>query len=328
MIGSKELARAGRRTVHRRIMFAMWAFLALAQGTATAQTLPPHRPLRVAIVSDEVNPHALPPELLTQPGDISAALLATPALNRDSAPDAIVEIPTDQIEQVTALLQRPRGAADAYDVLIYFSHRIPAGANAQARQEAFVTALDAFLVAGGGLVSFHHGLYYTAGKESMQALLGAQATGAVPYDKLSGQNVIDVAPAHFVTSNGLAYTQTLAYADAAFGVAAGDYGYFNNTPDERYPDVQLLATTGTRTPLFASDYDDNGSTHVLGFTQRLPQWAGIAVVYQPGEYQPHALGAGNENFQILLNAIVYAATFADAADRVFADGFEPSATTP
>ena len=69
---------------------------------------------------------------------------------------------------------------------------------------------------------------------------------------------------------------------------------------------------------------------MLGFTQRLPQWAGIAVVYQPGEYQPHALGAGNENFQILLNAIVYAATFAEAADRVFADGFEPplSATTP
>jgi hypothetical protein len=309
-------------------MGALWICLALAQGAVQAQTLPPHRPLRIAIVSDEVNPHALPPELLTQPGDISAALLATPALNRAVAADAIVEIPTDEIEQVTALLQRPRGAPDAYDALIYFSHRIPTGADAQARQEAFVAALDAFLAAGGGLVSFHHGLYYSAGKESMQALLGAQATGPVPYDTVSGQNVIDVAPMHFVTTNGLAYPQTLPYADAAFGVPPGTYGYFNNTPDERYPDVQLLPTTGIRTPLFASDYDDNGSTHVLAFTHRLPHWAGIAVVYQPGEYQPHALGASNANFQVLLNAIVFAATFGDG-DRLFADGFEappPSAT--
>lgn len=313
--------------MHRRLTFATWIFFALAACAAFAQTLPPHRPLRIAIVSDEVNPHALPPEELTQPGDISAALLATSALNRDSAPDAIVEIPTDQIEQATALLQRPRDAPDAYDALIYFAHRIPNGADAQTRQEAFVTALDAFLVAGGGLVSFHHGVYYSAGKESMQALLSAQATGAVPYDTVSGQNVIDVAPAHFVTSNGLAYAQTVSYADASFGVPLANYGYFNNTPDERYPNLQLLATAGVRTALFASDYNDNGPTHVLGFTHRLPQWAGIAVVYQPGEYQPHALGAGNENFQILLNAIVYAATFGDV-DGVFANGFDAPQPPP
>lgn len=307
--------------MHMRLAFLSLIVFVTMQGVVMAQTLPPHRALRIAIVSDEVNPHALPPESLTQPGDISAALLATPVLHRDPAADAIVEIPTDQIEQATTLLQRPHGAADAYDVLIYFSHRIPNGANAQARQEAFVAALDAFLVAGGSLVSFHHGVYYTGGKESMMQLLSAQASGDVPWNTVDGQNVIDVAPGHFVTSNGLAYAQTVAYADAAFGVPVGIYGWFNNTPDERYTTLQLLATSGVRVPLFASNYNENGSTHVLGFTHRRPTWLGIAVVYQPGEYQPHALGAGNENFQILLNAIVYAATYADG-DIVFANGFD------
>jgi hypothetical protein len=60
--------------------------------------------------------------------------------------------------------------------------------------------------------------------------------------------------------------------------------------------------------LFASNYVDNGSTHVLGFTHRRPAWSGVVVAYQPAEYQPNALDdlAGN-NFQILANAIYYAA---------------------
>jgi hypothetical protein len=44
------------------------------------------------------------------------------------------------------------------------------------------------------------------------------------------------------------------------------------------------------------------------------------VAFQPGEYQPNALEPGN-NFQILCNAIVFAATYAEAG-RIFADGFE------
>lgn len=300
-----------------------WLSFALAAFTATAlaQTLPPHAPLRILVVSDEVNPHGLPPAQLTQPGDIAAALAATPVLSLAADAEALLEIPTDQIEQATLRLQRPPTAADAYDVVIYFAHRIPAGANAQARQEAFVTALQRFVAAGGGLVSFHHGVYYSAGKESLQQLLGAQATGAVPWNTVDGQNVINVAPGHFVSSNGLSYAQTLAYADAVFGVAPGQYGYFNNTPDERYPTLQLLAGPGVRTPLFASNYTDNGSTHVLGYSWRQPDWAGIVLVYQPGEYQPHALGAGNPNFQILLNALVYPAQVA-ASEIVFRDGYQ------
>jgi hypothetical protein len=60
-------------------------------------------------------------------------------------------------------------------------------------------------------------------------------------------------------------------------------------------------------------YDDNGTRHLLGFTHRRPEWSGVVVGYQPGEYQPNALDdlAGN-NFQILANAIVYAAGQAPA----------------
>lgn len=302
---------------------ASWLSLLLAAvpAAAAAQTLPLHAPLRILIVSDEVNPHGLTPAQLTQPGDISAALAATPALNLAGDAEALLEIPTDQIEQATLRLQRVPTAADAYDVVVYFAHRIPTGANAQARQDAFVAALQRFVAAGGGLVSFHHGIYFTAGKESLQQLLGAQATGAVPWNTVDGQNVINVAPGHFISSNGLGYAQTLAYADAAFGVTPGQYGYFNNTPDERYPQLQLLPGSGVRTPLFASNYADGGSAHVLGYTLRQTDWAGLVVVYQPGEYQPHALGAGDPNFQILLNALVYPAQVA-AAEIVFRDGYQ------
>jgi hypothetical protein len=44
-------------------------------------------------------------------------------------------------------------------------------------------------------------------------------------------------------------------------------------------------------------------------------------MYQPGEYQPHALAPGDDNFQILLNAIVWVAAYADG-ERIFGDGFE------
>lgn len=302
---------------------ASWLSLLLAAVpvAAAGQTLPPHAPLRILIVSDEVNPHGLTPAQLTQPGDIAATLALTPALHLAGDAEALLEIPTDQIEQATQRLQREPTAADAYDVVVYFAHRIPNGANAQARQEAFVAALQRFVTAGGGLVSFHHGIYYTAGKESLQQLLAGQASGAVPWNTLDGQNVINVAPGHFISSNGLSYAQTLAYADAAFGVAPGQYGYFNNTPDERYPQLQLLPGSGVRTALFASDYADNGTAHVLGYTWRQPHWAGVAVVYQPGEYQPHALGAGDPNFQILLNALVYPARVA-ASEIVFRDGYQ------
>lgn len=202
----------------------------------------------------------------------------------------------------------PLHSPAAYDVVVYFAHRIPSGPSGATQQESFVAALESFLQAGGGLVSFHHGSYQTAGKESIQALIGATVSGSVPWDTVDGQNVIDVAPGHFVTGNGVVYGSSVAYADPARGVPAGTYDVFNNTPDERYPSFEVNAGAGDFTLLFASDYDQNGTTHLLGFEHRRPEWAGVVIGYQPGEYQPNALDdlEGN-NFQILANAILYAA---------------------
>jgi hypothetical protein len=78
--------------------------------------------------------------------------------------------------------------------------------------------------------------------------------------------------------------------------------------DERYPVFNFNATASLTTTLFGSNYLDAGSAHLLGFTHRRPAWSGVVVGYQPAEYQPHALDDLNgSNFQILANAILYAA---------------------
>jgi hypothetical protein len=120
-------------------------------------------------------------------------------------------------------------------------------------------------------------------------------------------------PGHFVTTWSVEYDTTIAYDDLARGVPAGTYPAFNNLPDERYPFFEINPSAGAFELLFASDYADNGTRHLLGFTQRRAEWSGVVVGYQPGEYQPNALDdlAGN-NFQILANAIVYAAGQAPA----------------
>lgn len=278
-------------------------------GAASAASLPPHGPLRILVVSDEVNPHSLSDEDLTQPGDISAALaMPGSGINIDPASDGLVEIPTDSLPLATAALSVPPTSAAAYDVLIYFSHRDPNGGSAAQEQADFVAAVTQFLVDGGGVVSFHHGSYLSSGKEAMQELIGASATGSVPWNTVVGQTVINVAPGHFVTTNGISYTGTTSYEDAALGVPLASYDSFQNVPDERYPQFAVNPTASDFEILFASDYDQNGTEHLLGFTHRRPEWAGVVVGYQPGEYQPNALDdlAGN-NFQILANAIVYAA---------------------
>ena len=303
-----------------RLTWVLIATLCLTHLNATAQTLPPHPPLRILILSDEVNPHGLTPAQLTQPGEISAALASAPALNLDSGPEALLELPTNSIEQATSRLLQAVDDPLAYDVLIYFSHRIPDdGNNVVARQEAFVAALQQFLQQGGGVVSFHHGIYLLPGKESMQTLLGAQASGAVFWNTTEGQNVINVGAEHFVSNNGISYPDVQSYSDPANGVAAGNYPAFNNSPDERYPTMARLPVGGFFQPLFASNYTQNGSQHLLGYQLRQPGWQGVVIVYQPGEYQPNALTPGN-NFQILLNAIWYSAGF--ARWPVFASGFE------
>ncbi len=308
-----------RKLRQARMFFGVSALLLTA--ALHAQTLPPHAPLRILIVSDEVNPHGLPDEQLTQPGDLSAALSATPVLNIDAAPDSLLEIPTNQIEEASARLLISPAESAGYDVLIYFAHRTPDnGIDDQGRQEAFVAGVDQFLAAGGGVVSFHHGIYESPGKSSMQDLLGGQASGEVPWNTTDGQNVIAVNPSHFISHHGVLYPMLRAYADVPLGIPAASYPAFNNTPDERYPNLALRAGTDGIEPLFASDYVQAGSTHLLGYVRTRPQWDGIVVVYQPGEYQPNALAPGN-NWQILLNAILYAATYR-FDDWLYIDGFE------
>ncbi len=70
---------------------------------AVAADLPPHSQLRVLIVSDGVNPHGLPPDELTEPGDISAALLdPATGLKIDPIGDSVLEIPSNELHLATA----------------------------------------------------------------------------------------------------------------------------------------------------------------------------------------------------------------------------------
>ena len=280
----------------------VFALLLLVAGPLSAATLPEHRPLRLLIVSDEVNPHGLPPEALTQPGELSAALLG-PATGLEL--ESVLEIPTNSIELATFELERAPTDPAAIDVLIYFAHRQPNDGNDDAlRQQAFTDAVQAFLERGGGLVAFHHGLYATTGKEGMQFLMGAAAFGNVVWDTTTGQNVIATAPHHFVACNGVSYDGTRTYEDLARAIPQDAYPFFNNTPDERYPQFEFMNSTEEIEILFGSDYD--GASHLLGYTHRRGGWQGIVVAYQPGEHQPGALDPLGPDFQILVNAILYA----------------------
>lgn len=292
-------------------------FLCLLIAVAHAQSLPAHAPIDVLIVSDQVNPHGLPDQDLMQPGDLANLLSNEAALNTSS----VVEIATNDIEQATALLNTDPATESWPEVLIYFAHRIPNNGNdAAGRQALFVAAVEQFLQQGGGVISFHHGIYLTAGKQAIQDLLGSQATGAVPWDTVNGQDVIFVGGDHFIGNHQVSYPGTTTYEHAAHGVPVGNYPFFNNTPDERYPQMDYNAgNTGCElVTLFESNYSDNGNQHLLGYTKQCPGWNAQVVVYQPGEYQPHAT-SGN-NLQILLNAIYHVSDF--RWDVVFASDFD------
>lgn len=283
----------------------------LVTGAAAAAELPPHPTLRVLIVSDEVNPHGLSSADLTQPGDISAALEAGgTGLNLDASPDGVLEIPTNSIEEATARLTVSRDDPAAYDVLIYFAHRIPNNGNdALGRQAAFTAAVEDFLEAGGGMISFHHGSYFASGKQAILDLIGATASGTVVWNTSQGQNVIATSPEHFVACNAVEYPANVTYSDVPRGVPNASYPFFNNTPDERYLAFEYNASAaGNVQTLFGSNYNQNGTTHLLGFVHKRPEWEGVVVAYQPGEYQPNALNdTDGNNFQILANAIVFVA---------------------
>lgn len=262
---------------------------------ANAAVLPEHGPLSIVVVSDEVNPNNLPDDLLTQPGDIVAAI-GNPQSGINVG--RLIDVSSDCIDDATAALE------DGVDVLVYFAHRSATACSGQSGQVAFTNAVEQHLEKGGGVVVFHHGIYAWGGKEAILQLLGGVATEIV-WQTTEGQNVIAVGGDHFVTSTGIAYPEQRQIAAQA-GVPAGSYPSFNNTPDERYPGLRLQTEAGEeRTILFVSDY---AGTQILGYDLRRPTWAGHVVQYQPGEYQPNALALDGPNFQILANAIFYVGT--------------------
>lgn len=269
--------------------------------SAQAATLPEHEPLRIVIVSDEVNPHDLPDDRLTQPGEMAQALMA---------PDSGLNIASvDEVD--SSCIDAGLDAIDAgqTDVVIYFAHRTASTCAGADAQDALTGAMEKHLINGGGVVVFHHGIFTAGGKQEILQLLGGSA-GRIAWEPDAGQNVIAVAPEHFVASNGLSFSQDLDVGANDFGAPEGNYPAFNNTPDERYPDTRLNTEPGEeRTILFASDF---AGPQVLGYDLRRPDWSGHVLYYQPGEYQPNALDdRSGPNFQILANAIYYAATTQD-----------------
>lgn len=269
---------------------SMWAVP--VQGAS----LPPHDPITVLEVSDEVNPNNLTDAELTQPGDISAAL------ERDGSGLALASEPivtnSQCIDDALIVLE---GSAPP-DVVLYFAHRPALACSGESRESDLVAAFQAHLARGGGIVVFHHGAYEWAGKEAMLALLGVSATG-IQWNVAQGQRVINVAPGHFVTENGVAYDGRESFELLPLA-PDGEFSYFDNVPDERYPSYVLLIEPGeSRTLLFASN---SGGVRALGYALERPAWQGRVVAYQPGEYQPNALDAlDGPNFQILANSILY-----------------------
>lgn len=268
---------------------------------ASAAELPAHDPLRILIISDEVNPHGLPAEQLTQPGELRAAI-SDGASGINVA--AVDEVDSACLDDALTVLEGGKT-----DVVVYFAHLPATACDGSPRQAELTAALDAHLQGGGGVVVFHHGIYEAGGKESILQLLGGRAS-SIAWDTAAGQDVIAVGGDHFVTTQGLQPTGMRSFSGA--GVPAGEYPFWSNTPDERYDAMTLLTGAGEeRTILFASADAGGGAARVLGYDLRRPGWAGHVVFYQPGEYQPNALDVNGNNFQVLANAIFYAATTQD-----------------
>ncbi|MCX4240789.1 hypothetical protein [Paraliomyxa miuraensis] len=278
--------------------WAAGAMVLVGPAVATGAELPAHDPLRIVIISDEVNPHGLPEDQLTQPGELAAAI-ESPGAGIEV--EFIDEVSSQCIDDPLTML----GTPGSVDVVVYFAHLSATGCDGSDRQAELTAAFEAHLQAGGGVVVFHHGIYEAGGKEPILQLLGGRAS-SIAWDPGAGQDVIAVAPGHFVVDQGMRYPSTRNFGGV--GVADGEYGFFNNTPDERYDALDLLTEGGEeRTILFASD--TGGTPRVLGYDLRRAGWMGHVVFYQPGEYQPNALDDVNgSNFQILANAIHYVGT--------------------
>jgi len=260
-----------------------------------AATLPEHDPIDILIVSDGVNPHGLSPEELTEPGDLSAAFEAS---DSGVSVGTVEEVSSQCVDDALLWLS----SSDPPDVLVYFAHQaatLCAGDSAQA--DLFVLT-EGLLAGGRGVLVFHHGIYQAAGKEEMLGLLGGEAN-SIAWEEEDGQDVVNVAADHFVTTHEVGYPLNRTLPEIS-GVSAGDYPAFNNTPDERYPATTLITADGeTRTILFATA---SGTPRVLGYDLQPPGLSGHVIVYQPGEYQPLILDdRDGPDFQILANALLY-----------------------
>lgn len=299
--------------MRRRVAIALGASLcAGALSEAGAATLPAHSPLGILVISDEVNPHGLSGAQLTQPGDIEAALEA-PNSGLSLIPSGVQEVSSQCVDTALASLT----SSEPPNVVVYFAHQSAKACGGADRQNELTSAMQQLLVGGGGVVVFHHGLFVAAGKSAILQLLGGSAS-SIAWDTTTGQRVFNVGGPHFVSSNGLQYTGTASLANVP-GVPNASYPYFDNIPDERYPATTLLTEPGeTRTLLFATS---SGTPRVLGYALTRAGWTGTVVAYQPGEYQPNALDdKQGPNFQILANAIVYAAGETGAAGSGGAGG--------
>lgn len=292
--------RSPRSGLSACVLALVVAMTASVGNTGFAATLPEHRPIALLIVADEVNPHRLNDADLTQPQDLAPALTASDSPLLTSA---VATVNSQCADAALAAL----ASSSPPDVVLYFAHRAAKRCDGSDAQTEFTNLLEQGLQEGIGVVVLHHGWYVDfispGAKDSLLNLLGA-STNSIAWDTTEGQRVFNVGGAHFVTSNGLRYTERATFAGVN-AVAPGTYPYFVNVPDELYADTTLLEVPGeTRTPLFASDSQGN---RLLGYALTRPGWRGRVVAWQPGEYQPNALDdRSGPNFQILVNALYYA----------------------
>lgn len=138
-----------------------------------AATLPPHKPLSILIIADEVNPHRLSDADLTQPQDLE------PALTAEDSPLGIAHISTVNSQCADAALTA-LAAERAPQVVLYFAHRAALHCDGSDAQVELTALLDAGLQQGLGVVVLHHGWYVDifkrGAKDDLLALLAACLT--------------------------------------------------------------------------------------------------------------------------------------------------------
>lgn len=274
----------------------------LAPLCATAASLPDHRPLNILIIADEVNPHGLNDTQLTQSQDLA------PALSASDSGLHIAAVSTANSQCIDTALTALASDSPP-DVVLYFAHRGAANCAGGNAQPELTRLVETGLRRGIGLVVMHHGLYVDftnrGVKQDLLNLIGAQSD-SIEWNTTGGQRVINVGGDHFIARNGLSYSGQHNFTGMD-GVAAGNYPAFTNTPDELYEITTVNVVPGEqRTVLFVTD---SGTPRLLGYVLQREGWRGRVVAYQPGEYQPNALDdRSGPNFQILVNAIYFAAT--------------------